>query len=86
METHSKLVLNVANGRPDQSTANVFIEGLRMATSGRFQITTDGFQPYRHAISNTLEDRADYAMLVKVSALRRKASRATAPLKWRARR
>jgi hypothetical protein len=44
----------------------VFIEGLRHATSGEFQITTDGFAPYRRAIPNTLEDRADFAMLLKV--------------------
>jgi hypothetical protein len=31
-----------------------------------FQITTDGFGPYRTAISNTLEDRCDFAMLIKV--------------------
>ena len=42
------------------------MEGLRHATSGDFQITTDGFAPYRTAIPNTLEDRADLAMLVKV--------------------
>jgi len=33
---------------------------------GQFQATTDGFAPYRTAIPNTLEDRADYAMLIKV--------------------
>src|SRR5437867_3069235 len=32
----------------------------------RFQITTDGFAPYRSAIVNTLEDRADFAQLIKV--------------------
>jgi len=32
----------------------------------RFQVTTDGFPAYRSAISNTLHDRADFAMLIKV--------------------
>jgi hypothetical protein len=40
---------------------------LRHATAPqRFQITTDGFAPYRSAIVNTLEDRVDFAQLIKV--------------------
>jgi transposase-like protein/IS1 family transposase len=66
LETHSKLVFNFVVGRRDQASTDVFIEGLRLATSGRFQITTDGFGPYRSAVANTLEDRADYAQLIKV--------------------
>ncbi len=67
IERHSKLVLNIAMGKRNQATTDVFIEGLRDATApSRFQITTDGFAPYRTAISNTLEDRCDFAMLIKV--------------------
>jgi len=67
IERHSKLVLNFALGKRDQRTTDVFIEGLRHATAGdNFQITTDGFAPYRTAIPNTLEDRADFAMLIKM--------------------
>ena len=42
------------------------IEGLRHATRGEFQITTDGFAPYRKAIPDTLGDRCDFAMLIRV--------------------
>jgi IS1 family transposase len=66
IERHSKLVLNIAMGKRDQATTDVFIEGLRHATTGEFQITTDGFAPYRTAIPDTLEDRADFDMLIKV--------------------
>jgi len=66
IERHSKLVLNIAMGKRDQATTDVFIEGLRHATPGDFQITTDGFAPYRSAIPNTLEDRCDFAILIKV--------------------
>jgi IS1 family transposase len=68
MERHSKLVLNFALGRRNQATTDVFIEGLRHATAPgqRFQITTDGFQPYVSAITTTLSDRCDYAMHIKV--------------------
>jgi hypothetical protein len=46
IERHSKLVLNIAMGKRDQATTDVFVEGVRHATSsGQFQITTDGFAP-----------------------------------------
>jgi transposase-like protein/IS1 family transposase len=67
METNTKLVLNFALGKRNQATTDIFIEGLRQATAKEnFQITTDGFGPYRSAIVNTLEDRVDFAQLVKV--------------------
>jgi IS1 family transposase len=67
IERHCKLVLNFALGKRDQATTDVFIEGLRAATApDHFQVTTDGFAPYRTAIPNTLEDRADFAQLIKV--------------------
>lgn len=66
MERHSKLVLNIAMGKRDQATTDVFIEWLRHANRGEFQITTDGFVPYRTAIPNMLEDRCDFVMLIKV--------------------
>jgi len=69
IERYSKLVLNFALGRRDQSTTDAFIEGLRGATANqRFQITTDGFQPYNSSITTTLGDRVDYAMLIKTYA------------------
>jgi transposase-like protein/IS1 family transposase len=67
MERHTKLVLNFALGKRDQATTDVFIEGLRAATSSReFQISTDGFAPYVRAIDNTLSDRVNFAQLIKV--------------------
>lgn len=69
MERCSKLILNFALGRRSQATTDAFVEGLRHATApGRFQITTDGFMPYKSAITTTLCDRADFAMLIKVYA------------------
>lgn len=68
IERHSKLVLNIAMGRRDQRTTDVFVEGLRHATARTpFQITTDGFAPYRTAVPNTLHDRlTGFAQLIKV--------------------
>src|SRR5258708_4816580 len=66
IERDSKLILNFAVGKRDQATTDIFIEGLRLATQGQFQITTDGFPCYPSAISNTLEDRCSFAQLIKV--------------------
>jgi transposase-like protein/IS1 family transposase len=68
IERNSKLVLNIAMGKRDQITTNSFIEGLRDAVKPgtSFQITTDGFAPYRTSIPDTFGDYIDYAMLIKV--------------------
>jgi len=81
MEKHSKLVLNFALGRRNQATTDIFIEGLRHATSGkqRFQISTDGFQPYISAITTTLSDRCDYAQQIKVYAVPQEEQRRYSP-------
>jgi len=67
IERNTKLVLNFALGRRNQATTDIFIEGLRHATAHQnFQVTTDGFKPYRSAITTTLHDRCDFAQLIKV--------------------
>lgn len=68
IERNTKLVLNLAMGKRDQITTNSFIEGLRdaIAPGTSFQITTDGFRPYRTSIPDTFGDYVDYAMLIKV--------------------
>ncbi len=69
IERHTKLVLNIAMGKRNQQTTDAFVEGVRHATrDGHFQVTTDGFPAYRSAITTTLHDRCDYAMLIKVYA------------------
>src|SRR5580704_7629095 len=46
IERHTKLVLNIAMGKRDQTTTDVLIEGIRQVTTrSPFQITTDGFAP-----------------------------------------
>ena len=46
IERHTKLVLNFALGKRNERTTDIFIEGLRFATSDEhFQISTDGFKP-----------------------------------------
>jgi hypothetical protein len=45
-----------------------FTEKLDYATSGHFQLSTDGWKPYENAVSYSLGTRVDYAMLIKVYA------------------
>jgi transposase-like protein/IS1 family transposase len=68
IERNTKLVVNIAMGKRDQATTDIFLEGIRHATAQTpFQITTDGFAPYRHSVPTTLHDRlTGYAMLIKV--------------------
>jgi len=67
IERNSKLILNVTMGKRDQITTNAFVEGLRDAIApGRFQMTTDGFAPYKTAIPDTFGTSVDFAMLIKV--------------------
>ncbi len=48
-------------------TTDSFTEGVRHATRGQFQITAEGFAPYRSAITTTLHDRVTgFAQLIKV--------------------
>jgi transposase-like protein/IS1 family transposase len=80
IERKTKLILNFALGRRDKATTDIFIEGLRAATSPqRFQVTTDGFQPYVAAIEDTLSDRVDFAQLVKVYAAPREGEQRYSP-------
>jgi transposase-like protein/IS1 family transposase len=67
IERHSKLILNITMGKRNQQTTDIFIEGVRQATSSsHYQVTSDGFACYRSAVTTTLHDRCDYAMLIKV--------------------
>lgn len=68
IERNSKLVLNIAMGKRDQMTTNSFIEGVRDAIKPgtSFQMTTDGFAPYKTSIPDTFGDYVDYAMLINV--------------------
>lgn len=66
IERHTKLILSWHLGRRTARDTDTFIEKLSEATSGRFQITTDGFKAYTDAIHYSLGTRVDYAQLVKV--------------------
>jgi transposase-like protein/IS1 family transposase len=67
IERHSKLVLawHLCHNRTVRETVE-FTEKIHEATSGRFQLTTDGFKAYPDAVAYSLGTRVDFAQLVKV--------------------
>lgn len=64
IERGTKLVLAWHLGRRCPEDTREFAEKLAEATSGQFQITTDGYRPYQTAIPAAMEN-ADFAQLVK---------------------
>jgi transposase-like protein/IS1 family transposase len=68
IERTSKLVLAWHVGKRTPSATQEFADKLRHATSGRFQLTTDGFRPYFTAIRESFDGTIDYAQLIKVYA------------------
>lgn len=67
MERNSKLVLAWHLGQRTIEDTEVFTDKLARATAGRFQVTTDGFEPYRNGISyhRDLAERVDFAQVIK---------------------
>ena len=68
IERKTKLVLAWHLGRRTIRDTEAFTEKIDAATTGRFQITTDGFSAYPDAISLSLGTRVDFAQLIKVYA------------------
>ncbi len=70
IERGSKLVLAFELGRRNTGTACRFTKKIAAATKAdqRFQLTTDGFPPYNYAVGTELDNRCDYAQLVKIYA------------------
>lgn len=66
MERNTKLVLAWHLGKRTQENTDRFIGKLAYATSeDRFQLSTDGFRPYVPAVDLYLQERVDFAQLVK---------------------
>ena len=66
IERDTKLILAFHVGKRTPEDTMAFANKLNRATSGRFQLTTDGFRPYLNTIPHVFGGRVDYATLVKV--------------------
>ncbi|QEL16463.1 IS1/IS1595 family N-terminal zinc-binding domain-containing protein [Limnoglobus roseus] len=67
IERETKMLLAWHLGTRSREDAELFAAMLAAATSGRFQVTTDGFRPYATAIPGAMP-HADFAQLVKTYA------------------
>lgn len=66
IERNTKLVLAWHLGRRGAKDTLEFTEKIYNATSGRFQLTTDGFNCYPDAVTHSLGTRVDFAQLIKI--------------------
>ena len=80
IERHTKLVLTWHVGKRTPTDTHIFADNLYHATRGRFQLTTDGFTPYRTAMPAIMGERGiTYATLVKVYGETEESSRRYSP-------
>lgn len=76
IERHSKLILCWHLNKRTEADTIAFTEKFAHATEGNFQVTTDGFKPYQHAIVLSLgAQHVDFAQLVKVYAAKQDETR-----------
>jgi IS1 family transposase len=79
IERNTKLILAWHLGERGMEDTEAFTEKLDYATSGRFQLTTDGWKPYENAVSYSLGTRVDFAQLIKVYANNREGEQKYSP-------
>jgi len=65
IERTSKLALGFHLGRRTSEDASIFMAKLDAATSGRFQLSVDGFGGYPGAVEKHLGGRVDFGQLIK---------------------
>ncbi len=76
IERDTKLLISWHVGKRDPNDTMWFCEKLRHATTGRFQITTDGYKPYYHLVPEAFNGQVDFSQLVKIFGRERGASEA----------
>lgn len=65
MESENKLMLMPTIGKRSELNTGLFAEELAKTTTGRFQLTSDGFKPYKKQMKQYLGDRIDFAQIYK---------------------
>jgi IS1 family transposase/transposase-like protein len=65
IERETKLLLAHTVGQRDMATCTRFLQQLDRATSGRFQLSTDGLRSYTLNVPFVLGNRVDFAQLIK---------------------
>jgi transposase-like protein/IS1 family transposase len=65
IERNTKMVIAWHLGRRSSEDAWTFAAKLKRATAGRFQLSTDGFNPYATSMPQTFGDRIDFMQIIK---------------------
>ncbi|MCC7085364.1 MAG: IS1 family transposase [Pirellulales bacterium] len=65
IERNTKLLMAWHMGRRDERDTLRFCEKLDRATTGRFQLSTDGWKSYEYGVLCHLRNKVDFGMLVK---------------------
>jgi IS1 family transposase len=65
IDADSKLILAHIVGKRDDATCSTFLTRLTNATTGRCQVTTDGWSAYTHSVPMHFGSRVDFAQLIK---------------------
>lgn len=68
IDRETKLVLTYAIGQRDMATSTRFLKQLERATSGRFQLSSDGLASYTLNVPFVFGSRVDFAQLIKTFA------------------
>ena len=80
MERNTKLVLTHYLGKRSPQSTDQFISRLALVTAhNRYQLTSDGYPPYKPAVKSYLRGRVDFAQLVKVYATSREGEQRYSP-------
>lgn len=65
LESETKLLFMPFIGKRTEAVTWRFSDALAKSTMGRFQLTSDGFRPYKRAIKECLGKRVDFAQFYK---------------------
>jgi IS1 family transposase len=68
LERDTKLIVSYLLGKRDEFDTHEFASGLRRATAGRFQLSTDGWQPYYTYMPLEFGQRIDFSTIIKTFA------------------
>jgi transposase-like protein/IS1 family transposase len=68
LASESKLILSYIVGKRDKDNALALMKNLKQRIACNFQLTTDGFHPYKYAVPQGLPKQTDFAQLIKLYA------------------
>jgi transposase-like protein/IS1 family transposase len=66
IDRNTKLMVTWHMGRRTTEDCHAFMRKLAVATTGRFHLSTDAFQPYENVVKWNLGGRVDYGQVMKV--------------------